>query len=411
MERLLERCCALDVHKASVTACVRVPDRRGRRVELVETFSTMTESLLALRDWLQGLGVSDVAMEATGVYWKPVWHLLEDDFELILVNARHVKHVPGRKTDVSDAQWLCQLLECGLLKGSFVPPRPIRELRDLTRYRKSLIRERQRGVNRLHKLLEDAGIKLSLVASDTLGASGRAMVEALISGEGDPEVLAELAKGRLRRKLPALRQALLGRFTGHHALIASHILSHLDYLDETIEALTGAIEERLRPFARMVELLQTIPGVGPRASQVILAELGPDMAVFPSDRHCASWAKVCPGTDESAGKRRSGRTGKGNQWLRECLIECARSATLARDGYLKAQYLQLRRRRGDKKAIVAVAHSILVIAYHILKEERAYEDLGSDFFLRRAHPEALARRLVRQLESLGHQVTLEPLAA
>ena len=411
MQRLLERCCALDVHKASVTACVRLPDRRGRRVELVETFSTMTESLLALRDWLQGLGVTHVAMEATGVYWKPVWHLLEDEFECLLVNARDVKHVPGRKTDVSDAQWLCQLLECGLRKGSFVPPRPIRELRDLTRYRKSLIRERQREINRLHKLLEDAGIKLSLVAADTLGASGRAMVEALIAGEGDPPVLAELAKGRLRRKLPALRQALAGRFTAHHALLASHILSHLDYLDETIAALTAEIEERLRPFASKLELLETITGVGRRSAQVILAELGPDMSVFPSDRHCASWAKVCPGTEESAGKRRSGKTGKGNQWLRECLIECARSATLARDGYLKAQYLQLRRRRGDKKAIVAVAHSILVIAYHVLKEDRPYHDLGSDFFLRRQRPDLLTRRLVRQLESLGHSVTLEPLAA
>lgn len=411
MERLLERCCALDVHKASVTACVRLPDRRGNRVELVESFSTMTESLLALRDWLQGLGVSHVAMEATGVYWKPVWHLLEDDFELILVNARHVKHVPGRKTDVSDAQWLCQLLECGLLKGSFVPPRPIRELRDLTRYRKSLIRERQREANRLHKLLEDAGIKLSLVASDTLGASGRAMVEALIRGEGDPEVLAQLAKGRLRQKLPALRLALAGRFSGHHALLASHILSHLDYLDETIELLSSQIGQRLRPFALKAELLQTITGVGPRAAEVIVAELGADMSVFPSDRHCASWAKVCPGTEESAGKRRSGKTGKGNQWLRECLIECARAVTLSRDGYLKAQYLHVRRRRGDKKAIVAVAHSILVIAYHVLKDDQPYHDLGGDFFLRRQRPDILARRLVRQLEALGHRVSLEPLAA
>src|SRR5256885_8724063 len=273
MERLLERCCALDVHKASVTACVRLPDRRGNRVELVETYSAMTEGLLALRDRLQVLGVTDVAMEATGVYWKPVWHLLEDDFECMLVNARQVKHVPGRKTDVGDAQWLCQLLEHGLLKASFVPPRPIRELRDLTRYRKSLVRERQREANRLHKLLEDAGIKLSLVASDALGVSGRAMIAALISGQGDPEILAELAKGRLRAKLPALRQALNGRFSGHHALLAAHILSHLDYIDETIAELTEEIARRLLPFEPKAGRLQTIPGVGARAAQGMIAEL------------------------------------------------------------------------------------------------------------------------------------------
>jgi transposase len=408
MERL-ERCCALDVHKASVTACVRVPDRHGNRVELVERFSTMTVDLLALRDWLQGLGVTHVAMEATGVYWKPVWYLLEDEFECLLVNAGHVKQVPGRKTDVSDAQWLCQLLEHGLLRGSFVPPRPFRELRDLTRYRKTLIRERQREVNRLHKLLEDAGIKLATVASDVLGASGRAMIEALISGQGDPDVLAELAKGKLRRKLPALRQALLGRFSGHHALLASHMLSHLDDLDHSIDGLSEEIGERLGPFAPELELLETITGVGRRSAEVMLAELGVDMSRFPTDRHCASWVKVCPGTEESAGKRRSGKTGKGNPWLRSTLIECARAASRSRNGYLKAQYLRLR--RGDKKAIVAVAHSILVIAYHVLKEGRPYDDLGGDWFERRERPELLVRRLTRQLEHLGHRVILEPIAA
>jgi transposase len=411
MEKLFERCCGLDVHKASVTACVRVPDRRGRRAELLAEFGTMTADLLALRDWLQGLGVTHVAMEATGVYWKPVWYLLEDEFELLLCNAAHVKHVPGRKTDVSDAQWLSQLLECGLLRGSFVPPRPIRELRDLTRYRKSLIRERQRQANRLHKLLEDANIKLACVASDVLGVSGRAMLAALVAGEGDPTVLAELAKGRLRAKLPALRQALEGRFSAHHALLATHVLSHLDYLDETIAALGAEIETRLAPFADKAELLQTIPGVGQRAAEVILAELGPDMSRFPSDRHAASWAALCPGNDESAGKRRSGRTRKGDTWLKETLLESALAASRTRDTYLKAQYLRLRRRRGEKKALVAVAHSILIIAYHVLHESRPYEELGSDWFLRRESPTHLTRRLTRQLERLGHRVTLEPIAA
>jgi transposase len=292
-----------------------------------------------------------------------------------------------------------------------VPARPIRELRDLSRYRKSLIRERQREVDRLHKLLEDAGIKLSLVASDTLGASGRAMVGALISGEGDPAVGAELAKGRLRQKPPALRQALLGRFSGHHALLASQILSHLDYPDETIRRSRRRSGSGCTLSKRTLSCWRRSPASGAARPRVVLAELGPDVSVFPSDRHCASRAKVCPASEESAGKRRPGRTGKGNQWLRECPIECARAATLARDGYLKAQHLQLRRRRGDKQAIVAVAHSILVIAYHILGEERPHQHLGGDFFLRRQRPDVLTRRLVRQPESLGHRVNLEPLAA
>jgi transposase len=269
----------------------------------------MTAELLALRDWLQGLGVTHVAMEATGVYWKPVYYMLEDDFELWLVNAQHVKNVPGRKTDVQDAQWLCQLLEHGLVRASFVPPKPIRELRDLTRYRKSLTWERSREANRLQKQLEDANIKLASVASDVLGASGRAMLAELCEGNNDPEALAELAKGKLRAKLPSLRQALEGRFSNHHALLVSHLLAHIDYLDETIGSLSAEIEERLLPFER--ELLQTITGVGPITAEVMLAELGPDMSRFPSDRHAASWAAICPGHDESAGKRRSGKTRKG----------------------------------------------------------------------------------------------------
>ena len=410
MEKLLERCAALDVHKRQVTACAHVPDRQGERAELRAEFETMTPDLLALRDWLKGLGVTHVAMEATGVYWKPVYYLLEDDFELLLVNASHVKNVPGRKTDVADAQWLCQLLEHGLLRGSFVPPKPIRELRDLTRYRKSLVWERQREANRLQKLLEDANIKLASVATRVLGASGRAMLAELCEGRNDPEAL-ELARGKLRRKLPELRKALTGRFSSHHALLVSHLLSHIDYLDETIDALSAEIEERLRPFGREVELLTTIPGVAQRTAEVILAELGADMARFPDHRHVASWAAICPGNEESAGKRKTGKTRKGDSWLRTALIEAANSAAgRTRDTYLNAQYVRIKRRRGHSKAIVAVAHSILVSAYYILRDAQPYEDLGGDYFLRRETPERLTRHLVRQLERLGQSVTLKPLA-
>src|SRR5918995_1376405 len=409
MERMLERCAALDVHKQQVTACAQVPDRAGRRSELRAEFETMTPDLLALRDWLKGLGITHVAVEATGVYWKPVYYLLEDDFELLLVNAQHVKNVPGRKTDVQDAQWLCRLLEHGLLRASFVPPKPIRELRDLTRYRKSLVWERGREANRLQKVLEDANIKLASVASRPLGASGKAMLRALCEGESDPEPLADLAKGKLRAKLPALRAALESRFRAHHALLVSHLLAHIEYLDETIAQLTAEIEERTRPFERQRELLCTIPGVAERPAEVIVAELGPDVERFPSHRHAASWAAICPGQDESAGKRRSGKTRKGDLWLRTALIEAAQSAAgRTKDTYLRSQYLRIKRRRGHGKAIVAVAHSILVAAYYILRDDKPYQELGGDYFIRREDQERLTRRLVRQLERLGQRVTVEP---
>jgi transposase len=367
----------------------------------------MAADLLALRDWLRELGVTDVAMEATGVYWKPVYYALEDEFRLLLVNARHVKNVPGRKTDTNDAQWLCQLLECGLLRASFVPPKPIRALRDLTRYRKSLIRERAREANRLQKVLEDAGIKLASVATDVLGVSGRLMLEALLSGSRDPAVLADLAKGRLRSKLPELQRALAGNFQPHHALIVSQILAHLDYLDETIGTLTEEVDRRLAPFAHKATNLCTTPGVAARSSQVILAELGPDMSRFASDRHAASWAAICSGNDESAGKRRSGKTRKGNPYLREALIECASAAARTKDTYLRAQYEQIKRRRGHKKAIVAVAHSILIAAYHILKHDVPYKELGGHYLARRVDPERITKRLIAQLERLGHTVSLQ----
>jgi transposase len=315
MDVIVERQSALDVHKAQVTGCVRIPGAAGERVEHVEQFQTTVRGLLVLRDWLKAHGVTHVVMEATGDYWRPVWHVLEDDFELMLVNARHVKQVPGRKTDVSDAAWLCQLAEAGLLRASFVPPKAIRELRQLTRYRRAQIAERKREAQRLHKALEDTGIKLDCVATDILGKSGRAMLDALVAGTTDPEVLAELARGKLRAKLPALREALEGRFEPLHALLIGAILSHLDFLDEQVERLSEAIEEQLRPFWPAVELLCTIPGVKQRTAELLIAEIGTDMSVFPSAGHLASWAGQCPGNDQSAGKRRSGKTRDGSKWL------------------------------------------------------------------------------------------------
>ena len=410
METVVERPAALDVHKEQVTACVRVPVARGRREQQVAEFKTTVRGLLALRDWLKAHRVTQVAMEATGVYWKPVWAILEDEFQCLLVNARHVKQVPGRKTDVSDAAWLCQLLEAGLLRASFVPPKPIRTLRNLTRYRKAQIGERQREANRLHKILEDTGIKLDCVASDILGASGRAMLDALVAGTTDPGVLAELAKGKLRAKLPALREALEGRFDAEHGIVVGAILAHLDFLDEQIDRLSEAIEEQIRPFAKAVELLCSIPGVQQRTAEVIVAEVGDDMSVFPTAGHLASWAGLCPGNDESAGKRRSGRTRKGSRWLSIALTEAAQANTRSRDTYLSAQYRRLRARRGHKRAIGAVRHSIICACWHMLTTGEIYNDAGGDYFTR-LEPDKQRRRLIRQLEQLGYAVTPQEAAA
>jgi transposase len=409
VETIVKRAAALDVHKAQVTACVRVPGRGRERAQEVAEFQTTVRGLLALRDWLKAHRVSQVAMEATGVYWKPVWAILEDEFDCLLVNARHVKQVPGRKTDVSDAAWLCQLLEAGLLQRSFVPPRPIRALRNLTRYRKAQIGERQREANRLHKILEDTGIKLDCVASDILGASGRAMLDALVAGTTDPQLLAELAKGKLRAKIPALREALVGRFDRQHALIVSAILAHLDFLDEQIQLLSDEIETQLAPFAAAVELLCTIPGVQRRTAEVIVAEIGTDMSRFPSDRHLASWAGQCPGNDRSAGKRRSGKTRHGSKWLDTALTEAAMAATRTNDVYLAAQYQRLRPRRGHGRALGAVKHSIITGCWHMLTTGELYREAGGDYFTRR-DPERATRRLVAQLERLGHRVTLQAAA-
>jgi transposase len=407
MERLIERVCGLDVHKQTVAACVRVPGPNGSRAQHVRIVGTTIAELMALRDWLEAHGVTHVAMESTGVYWKAVFYLLEEPFTCLLVNATHVKQVPGRKTDVQDCVWIAQLLEHGLLRGSFVPPAPIRELRDLTRYRKVVIQDRTREANRLHKVLEDAGIKLAAVATDVLGVSGRAMLEALVQGTTDPDVLAELARGKLRAKLPALRQALAGRFRPHHAFLVSQLLAHLDYLDEAITTLSARLEDVISPFADEVARLDTIHGVARRTAEVLIAELGVDMRQFPSDRHVASWVGLCPGNNESAGKHKSGKTRRGNRWLRAALVEAALAAIRKPNTAFAARYRRIMRHRGHKKAVVAVAHSMLITAYYVLAQRTAYHELGADYFDRR-HSERVTRRAIQTLERQGYQVTLAP---
>ena len=409
MNAIIERCAGLDVHHATVVATVRVPGANGERQAVTETFATITGALVALRDWLESWQVTHVAMESTGDYWKPVYYVLEDRFTLVLVNAQHLKQVPGRKSDVRDSAWIAQLLECGLLRSSFVPPPPIRELRDLTRYRKQTIRDRSREVNRLQRVLEDAGIKLTTVASDVMGASGRAMVQALVHGTTDPTVLAELAQGKLRKKLPALRAALQGRFRGHHAFLLTQILSKIEVLDQIIADCSTQLEGQLAPFAETLAQLMTIPGVKRRTAEVVLAETGGDMSPFPSARHLCSWAAVCPGQHESAGRRRTGRTRNGSPYLRAALIEAASAAARTNGTALQARYRRVRSRRGHHKAIVAVAHQILTIVYYICAQHVPYHELGADYFDRMDRDRAI-RRHVRHLEHLGYHVTLQPAA-
>jgi transposase len=411
VEVVYERCGGLDVGKDEVVACVRVPDGAGGRRQEVRTFKTFRADLEALADWLTEQAVTQVVMEATGSYWKPIWYVLEErGFQLLLVNARHVKLLPGRKTDVGDAAWLCELLEHGLLRGSFVPPPAIRQLRDLTRYRKRLIQTHTAECQRIHKTLEDASIRLGSVAADVLGVSGRAMLRALLAGERDPKVLAELARGRLRNKLPELRQALQGRFSAHHALLVRLALEHVEQLERSIAELDAEVDRVIAPFAQARDRLDTITGVGKRAAETIVAEIGTDMSVFPTAGHLASWAGRCPGNNITGGKRRSGRTRQGNRWLGEVLVECAWAAARTRDTYLAAQFWRLARRIGKKKAAVAVGHSILVLAWHLLAGDCDYADLGGDFFARR-DSDRTRQRAVAQLQALGYQVTLEPLAA
>jgi transposase len=410
MEVLYAVCCGLDVHKASVTACLRSPGDGPRRQQEVRTFGTTTRELLQLADWLTAAECTHVVMESTGVYWRPVYNLLEASFTLSLVNAQHVKMVPGRKTDVRDSEWLAQLLELGLLRGSFVPLAAQRELRDVVRYRKRLIEERAREANRILKVLETANIKLGSVVTTVLGVSARAMLKALIAGAGTPEELAELAQRSLRRKRPALAEALTGRVTAHHRFMLDHLLRHIEFLDEAITTYDRHIAALTAADADALAQLDTIPGVARRTAETIVAELGCDMTRFPTAGHAASWAGLCPGNHESAGKRLSGRTRFANRVLRQALVESARGAVFKRDSYLAAQYRRLIKRRGDKKAIVAVAHSILVIAYHILRDGGSYRELGGNYF-DHLNAQRLTRYHTQRLTALGYAVTLTKSAA
>jgi transposase len=411
MDVLHERCAGIDISKADVKVCVRTPWRNKQRHSGVRTFSAMTGDLLAMRDWLIAEQVTVVGMEATGPYWKPVFYLLEDQMRCWLLNAQHMKAVPGRKTDVMDAEWIAKLIEHGLVRSSFVPPPPIRRLRDLTRYRTAIVRDRGREAQRLHNMLEDAGIKLTSVVSDVLGKSGRAMIEALITGERDPHALAELALGRLRAKSATLIEALTGRFEEHHAFLAQTMLDRIDTATAMVVRLDERIAALIEPYGREIELLATIPGISATTAQVILAEIGADITQFPSAGHLASWAGICPGNHESAGKHTAGTTRPGDPWLKGVLGQAAISAARGKDTYLGARYRRLVIRRGRARALVALQHSMLIAIWHMFTTDTPYHDLGANYFLDRAAKTTATRRLIGQLNHLGYQVTLNPLGA
>jgi transposase len=407
VEALYQRVCGLDVHKKLIAACVRSLLADGTVREEIRTFGTMTRDILALVDWLAQEAVTHVAMESTGSYWKPIYNLLEGQFEVLLVNARHIKQVPGRKTDVKDCQWIAKLLQAGLLRASFVPARDQRELRDLTRHRTKLTQERAAVVNRLQTILEDANLKLASVATDVTGVSGRAMMEAIIRGETDPEKLAELAAGRLRAKMPQLRVALEARVTEHHRFMLSLLLRQVDFFDAAIAEVSDRVEKVTdHPFRQAVSLLSTTNGIQQRIAENVLAEIGTNMAQFPSHKHLSSWAGMCPGNNESAGKRKSGKTPKANCWLRGALGEAAWAASHTKSTYLSALFHRIAARRGKKRAVVAVGHTILVAAYHMLKERTPYTDLGPNHF-QRLDPARVARYYLRRLDTLGVKVTVE----
>jgi len=410
MDTVVQRCAGLDIGKADFKACVREPGPGTRRRGEVRTFSAMTSGILDCAHWLAEHEVSLIGMEATGDYWKPVYYLLEDQFEVWLLNARHMRNVPGRKTDVSDAAWIAQLIEHGLVRPSFVPPPPIRRLRDLTRYRSSLVQERTREIQRLEKILDDAGIKLTAVTSKTLSKSSRDMIEALIAGERDPAVLAEFARRRMRTRIPMLREALTGRFTAHHALLCRTMLDRVDHLNVTMDAISQQIDIEIEPFRDQLQQLITIPGISTRLAEIIIAEIGVDMTRFPTTAHLASWAGICPGNNESAGKHHSGKTRKGDTWLRAGLGEAAMAASITKNTYLADRYRRITRRRGKKRALVAVAHTILTTIWHMLTHGTDYDDRGSGYHQRQANRTHQAQRLTAQLTQLGYHVTIEDAA-
>lgn len=408
MDTIYPHCAGLDVHKETVVACVRHWDGgRMRMRQEVRTFGTRTRELLSLSDWLASEQVTQVAMESTGVYWKPVWNLLEGRFELLLVNAAHVRQVPGRKTDVTDCQWIAELLQHGLLRPSFVPDRPQRELRDLTRQRAQLVAEKVRVANRVQKTLEDANIKLASVASDVLGVSGREMIRALIEGAMTPQAMAQLARRRLREKIPLLTEALSGRVNDHHRFMLKTLLDQVEWLERQVELFDARVEQVMRPFERRAaQRLDTIPGVDVRAAQNLVAEIGGDMSRFPTAAHLCAWAGMAPGNHRSAGKRKRGRTTEGNRWLKATLTQCAWAASRTKNTYLQSQYRRLAGRRGKKRAAIAVGHSQLAAAYHLIKDEQTYQDLGADHF-EKLRTGRMVAHLVRKLERLGYHVELK----
>lgn len=407
MQVIHERCAGIDVHKKTVVVCVLVTQANGVVEKQIRTFATMTADLLALDEWLRGQQIEHIAMESTGVYWHPVWNILEEGRQILLANPQHLKAVPGRKTDVKDSEWLADLHRHGLLKASFVPPKPVRVLRELTRYRKTLVQERAQEVNRLQKVLEGANIKLAAVATDVLGKSGRGMVEALVGGAQDAQALAELARGRLRAKLPDLRLALEGRVQPHHRFLLQRILAHITFLEESIAQVQQEIEQHLAPFEEAVTLVQSVVGIGPIAAAAIVAEIGTDMSRFPSDKHLASWAGVSPGNKQSGGKRLNAATTSGNPYLRAMLAEISWAISHTKDNYLAAFYHRIARRRGKQKAIMALSHKVLVILYHILRDKKPYADLGADYF-DTLDTERIQRHHIQRLEQLGFAVTITP---
>jgi transposase len=407
MDVIYACCCGLDIHKKTVVACLMTSAEGQPPLKEVRTFRTMTAELLLLADWLQGAGCTHVAMESTGVYWRPVYNLLENLFILLVVNAQHIKAVPGRKTDVKDAEWIAELLRHGLLRGSFIPAKPQRQLRELTRHRATLVQDRARVINRVQAVLEDANIKLASVVTDIRGVSARAMLEALIAGQRDVAALADLARGRLRPKRAQLEEALQGYFTPHHSFLLTEYFSQMDYLDDAIDRVSAVIAQYLAAEHEAIALLDTIPGVSQRTAEILLAEIGTDMTRFPNAKHLASWAGMCPGQYESGGKRLSGKTRKGSRWLRQVLVEAAHVAAKTKQTSLAAQYQRIAARRGKKRALIALGHTILVIVYTLLTRKQPYQDLGAAYF-DSLEQQRVERRLVRRLERLGYRVSLQP---